>query len=217
MTLGEALACAQEGRIDGVGFALTDSDPFVSVGLENCRDAETDATDGWARALVGRLDSCMEVAPSRTGFHVAVRGTLPSGNAQAGGPRLSDATQFRPMTGDCADGAPAVVAERNGVLATAHSAHFEADSKLSSSVDAVTPAVSINPVSPGASDSDRAPADMRPDEISGPDDDLADDGVVCRASNVVGGVAFTRLRRGDTGGYDDRDGADAALCSTLTS
>ncbi|WEL24755.1 phage NrS-1 polymerase family protein [Haloferax volcanii] len=214
-TFDEALACAREGRVDGVGFAFTDDDPFVGIELENCRDVETGATDEWARALVDRLDSYTEVTPSGTGFRVIVRGTLPSGSARAGGLELSDATRFRPVTGDCADGAPAAVAERSDALATVHGAYFETDPEPSPSVDAVAPAASIDSVNPDAPNSDRAPADARLDEISGPGNDLTDDEVVRRASNAVNGVAFTRLWRGDASGYDDRDEADAALCSML--
>ncbi|POG53864.1 phage NrS-1 polymerase family protein [Haloferax marisrubri] len=213
-TFDEALASARDGRADGVGFVFTDDDPFVGIKLDKCRDGETGAADGWARAVVDRLDSYTELNSSGTGYRVIVRGTLPSGSARAESLELSDDARFCPVTGDRVDGTPAAVAERGDALAAIHGAYFEADPEPSPTPP-VEPATAIDSANPVAPSSDRTPADARLDEMSGPGNDLADDEVVRRASNAVNAVKFTHLWRGDAGGYDDHDEADAALCSIL--
>ncbi|RDZ54435.1 hypothetical protein C5C07_02565 [Haloferax sp. Atlit-4N] len=204
-TFDEALASARDGPADGVGYVFTDDDPFVVVDIGECRDSETGATERWAWELVDRLDSHTQINPSGTGYHVLVRGTLPSGSDRAGSLGLSDDAGFFPVTGDRLEGTSAAIAERSDVLAAIHGAYFEADPEPS-------PTPAVESVAP---DSDRAPVDARLDEVSGPGNDLADDEVIDRASTAVNGVKFTHLWRGDTSGYDDRDEADAALCSIL--
>ncbi|GGC53861.1 hypothetical protein [Haloferax sulfurifontis] len=216
-TFEEALARVRGGPADGVGYVFTDDDPFVSIELDNCRDTETGATEAWAQTLVDRLDSYTEVSPSGTGYRVIVRGTLPPGRTRADALELSAGARFCPVTGDRVDGAPAAVAERSDALAGVHGAYVEAGPEPSRTPTIGPDAPAADPVhsDPATPESDRAPADARLNELSGPGNDLADDEVVRRASNAVNGVTFTRLWRGDASGYDDRDEADAALCSIL--
>ncbi|CQR51071.1 phage NrS-1 polymerase family protein [Haloferax massiliensis] len=213
-TFDEALAFVRDGRADGVGYVFTDDDPFVSIELDNCRDTDTGATAAWARTLVDRLDSYTEVSPSGTGLQVIVRGTLPLGRTRADALELSAGARFCPVTGDRVDGAPPAVAERSDALAAIHGAYVEVDPEPPT----VTPVESVNALdstNPDAPSAGRAPADARLDEISGPGNDLDDDEIVDRASTTVNRVTFTHLWRGDASDYDDRDEADAALCSIL--
>jgi len=206
-TFEEALARVRDGPADGVGYVFTDDDPFVGITLDRCRDGETGATEEWARALVDRLDSYAEVRPAETGYRVIVRGTLPPGRTRAEALELSDGARFCPVTGDRVDGAPAAITERSDVLAAVHGAYVEVDPDS----EPPTP----TPAGPVAPDADRAPADALLDEMSGPGNDLDDDEIVHRAETAVNRVTFTHLWRGDTSDYDDRDAADAALCSIL--
>ncbi|EMA01752.1 phage NrS-1 polymerase family protein [Haloferax denitrificans] len=213
-TFEEALARVRRGPADGVGYVFTDDDPFVGITLDRCRDGETGVTEEWARALVDRLDSYAEVRPAGTGYRVIVRGALPPGRTRAEALELSDRARFRPVTGDRVGGAPAAIAERSDVLAAAHGAYVESgpDSEPPTPTPAGPVAMPADPVEP---DADRVPADALLDEMSGPGNDLGDDEIVDRASTAVNRVTFTRLWRGDASGYDDRDEADAALCSIL--
>jgi len=75
----DALYAAQfliKGGKGGIGFVLTEDDPFVGVDLDKCIiDGELHPA---AQAIVDALDSYTDLSPSRTGLHVIVRGSKPS-------------------------------------------------------------------------------------------------------------------------------------------
>jgi hypothetical protein len=63
----------------GIGFVFTESDPFIGIDLDHCRDAETGEITAAALAIVARLDTYTEPSVSGTGLHLIARGTLPAG------------------------------------------------------------------------------------------------------------------------------------------
>jgi len=81
-TVEQALA-ALDGY-DGIGFVLTDRDPFADAHLDHCRDEETGIIEPWAHKIVETLSSYTEITPSGTGLCVFVRGTLPPGGRKRG-------------------------------------------------------------------------------------------------------------------------------------
>src|SRR5438477_459566 len=40
---------------DGVGFVLTDSDPYTALDLDKCRNPETGHIAAWAQAIIDRF------------------------------------------------------------------------------------------------------------------------------------------------------------------
>jgi putative DNA primase/helicase len=60
----------------GIGFAVTEADPFVGVDLDHAI-GEDGAIAPWARAIVDRLQSYTEITPSTRGLRIWIRGVLP--------------------------------------------------------------------------------------------------------------------------------------------
>jgi hypothetical protein len=58
-----------------VGFVLTESDPFVCIDLDGCRDPENGFVWPWAGNIVDRFQSYTEISPSGTGLKIFVRST----------------------------------------------------------------------------------------------------------------------------------------------
>ncbi|WP_042662068.1 bacteriophage-like protein [Haloferax sp. ATB1] len=197
-TFDEARAYAADGSADGVGYVFTDDDSFVGIDLDKCRDPETGVTDDWAQKLIDRLDSYTEVSPSRTGYHVIIRGTLPPGGNRTGNLELYDDARFFTVTGDHVAGTPTTVGDRQDALDVIHDAYFETPAAVESAT--TTPTTATATTTNGS---------------TGPGNDLEDDELIERASNAANGAKFSRLWRGDTTGYDSHSEADMALCSML--
>ena len=70
-TFNVALAAYQAGDFDGIGFVLTENDPFTMVDLDKCTD------ELWAVDMMSALDSYTEGTPSGDGYHVISEATKP--------------------------------------------------------------------------------------------------------------------------------------------
>lgn len=68
------------GGYEGIGFVLSNDDPYVGVDLDSCRDAETGELAPWAEAIVTKLASYCEISPSGTGVKLTLRGAKPEGS-----------------------------------------------------------------------------------------------------------------------------------------
>ena len=47
----------------GIGFVLTDDDPYAGGDLDACRDPKTGKIDTWAQEIIDQLDTYTEVSP----------------------------------------------------------------------------------------------------------------------------------------------------------
>lgn len=65
------------GKANGIGFVVTEGDPYCGVDLDDCRNPETGAIEEWAQKFVDRFDSYTEASPTGTGLHIIVRAKLP--------------------------------------------------------------------------------------------------------------------------------------------
>lgn len=82
-TFVDALAFARRAGLPGVGFVVTEGDPFVGIDLDKCRDPQTGEIDAWAGQLIETFDSYTEISPSGTGVRIWIRtttGLLPDGS-----------------------------------------------------------------------------------------------------------------------------------------
>lgn len=74
----EAIVKAYRPKRDaGIGYVFAETDPFVGVDFDGCRDPETGKVSTWARDWIVKLDSYSEVSPSKTGVKVWVEGKSP--------------------------------------------------------------------------------------------------------------------------------------------
>lgn len=63
------------GDVVGVGVVLTESDPFIGVDIDDCRDPETGEITPGAVSVLSGMHTYVEVSPSGTGIRGFVRGT----------------------------------------------------------------------------------------------------------------------------------------------
>jgi len=70
----EAYNACQEEKGVGIGFVLTEDDPYLAVDFDEVRDPETGDTEDWVLEAVDRWDAYAEVSPSETGVHVWLKG-----------------------------------------------------------------------------------------------------------------------------------------------
>jgi hypothetical protein len=74
--LKSAMLAYTEGRCDGIGFVLTDSN-ICAADLDHCRDPDSSALIPWAADVVARSGTYCEVTPSQAG--VRIIGTTTTG------------------------------------------------------------------------------------------------------------------------------------------
>lgn len=74
-----ARSAVESGRAAGVGFVLTDDDPYTIIDLDGLRNPETGVLDDAAKQIIAEMNSFTEVSLSGTGLHVIIRGKSPDG------------------------------------------------------------------------------------------------------------------------------------------
>lgn len=106
-----ALEQFRDEKYDGIGFVLTEDDPFVGVDFDDCRDAETGETASEVEAVVERLDSYTEASPSEEGLHTLAIGEKPEGYGSKGGKYIEiyHSGRYFTVTGDHLDGTPETI------------------------------------------------------------------------------------------------------------
>jgi len=86
-------------QLDGIGFILSDRDPFCVVDLDHCRDRETGRIDPIAASYIARLNSYTEISVSGCGIHVFVRAKLPPRHRRLGHFEIYDSARFITVSG----------------------------------------------------------------------------------------------------------------------
>ena len=176
-------------RYDGIGFVLTEDDPYTGIDIDKCRNAETGEIAPWARKIVAAFDSYTEVSPSGTGLHIFVKATLPGPNNRKGPLEMYESGRYFTLSGDHVAETPTEIHERQDVLERLYRHVFKIE-KASDATNGHKPRT--------------APLDIE-------DEDL-----LALAKQAKNGEKFSRLWRGDTSDYAGDDSrADLALCSLL--
>src|SRR5262245_52146540 len=81
-TFANAIQFHHAGHVDGIGYVLTASDPFVAVDLDKCVAAGM--VEPWATEIIAQLASYTEISPSGHGIRILCLGTLPPGRRRNG-------------------------------------------------------------------------------------------------------------------------------------
>lgn len=71
-------------RFDGIGFVLSDADPFGGIDLDHAIDPETGEIHPWALEIVNRFPTYWEQSPSGTGLRAFLKATLPEESSPGG-------------------------------------------------------------------------------------------------------------------------------------
>jgi putative DNA primase/helicase len=192
----DALAAVKDGAVDGLGYVLSEEDPYTLVDLDECRDPATDAIDAWALDIIRRLDSYTEVSVSGMGVHVLVKAKLPPGGRKRGYVEMYDDKRFLVMTGQHLPETPVTINERQAQIDALHAEVWptkEAQAKEAKLAESATPRA-------GAATTGRA---------------LSDAEVLHRATDAKNGAKVATLYSGDRSGYSSPSEADYALIGEL--
>jgi hypothetical protein len=100
----------------GLGYVLTDDDPYTGIDLDACVDPLTGEVSPEAQAIVHDMDSYTEITPSATGLRIFVRGKLPPTHRKKGHIEMYDTVRFLTVTGWHHEGTPADILPRQGAL-----------------------------------------------------------------------------------------------------
>lgn len=93
----KALDNVQLGEM-GLGFVLTEADPYVCVDLDKCLD-ETATLSLAARATLDLLRGYVELSPSNRGLHVWVKSEEAIGNRRTKGIEIYSSVRWMTVTG----------------------------------------------------------------------------------------------------------------------
>lgn len=190
-----ALRHATKPTVDGIGFVFTDTDPYVGIDLDDCRNPETGSLSDEAVGIVMRLQSYTEISPSGTGLHIIARGSLPEGPRRRGSVEMYDESRFFTMTGDRLFATPTTVCKRTQAIKAVHRTHVAVDERREQKGSSST----------GGTNRHVTTTSPLPD----------DESLLERARTAENGEKFTRLWDGDIAGYDSHSEADMALCCLL--
>lgn len=126
---------------DGIGFVLTEADPFVGVDLDHCiTDGEIDA---WAQSIVDKLQSYTEITPSGEGLRIFITGSLPAEGRKRGNFEVYSHARYLTVTGQHLTGTPLQVHARPQEILTVHHSVFGETSESPQNA----PRIAVQPLS----------------------------------------------------------------------
>lgn len=173
--------------IAGIGYVFSANDPFTGIDLDKCRNPETGEIEPWARDIITRHNSYVEISPSGRGVHIIINGRVPPGGNNKGQVEMYSQSRFFTVTGQHLEGTPTTIEKRQVALEALHTEIFGHEKREASP----------NPLEPS------------------PGIKLTDDAVIAKA-RAQNGDKFDRLMAGDLTEYDGDDSrADLAICSLL--
>ncbi|WP_157884778.1 hypothetical protein [Halorubrum aethiopicum] len=114
--LETALDSYRRGNYDGIGFVLTDEDPFAGVDFDDIREPSTGDVDEKIEGIIKRLNSYSEVSPSGTGIHTLIQGEKPSGYTNIENIEVYDSKQYFTFSGEHLESTPKTIKDRREEL-----------------------------------------------------------------------------------------------------
>lgn len=110
-TFDECVNAMQTGMYSGIGFVLTDNDPYAFIDLDDTKGDQT-ALDRQIK-IYNEFNSYAERSPSGSGLHIIIKGAIPSGRRRSF-IELYSSQRYMTMTGDIYRNSP--IAEQNELL-----------------------------------------------------------------------------------------------------
>ena len=185
----DALYAHRSGKADGIGFMLSDGDPFCGIDLDKCIDPHTGEMEDWAKDIVENIAGYIEFSPSKTGVHIITKAGL-SGlkGRRKGRIELYDCGRYFTVTGEGIKMTPSPIPDQQIQLNSLHKRVF------------------------GRLESDMEQSQRHTQTYNA----LNDTELLKRIQRSKQGAKFTPLWSGDTTGYESHSEADLALCSILS-
>ncbi len=120
----------KQANATGLGFVLTEGDPYCCIDLDHVWDPETKKfTEVKAEKIIKDLNSYTEFSPSGTGFHVWVKAVLDDKGRRQGFVEIYDRTRYMTVTGKHFEGTPETIEPRQGEVAQLLISEFSPEQK----------------------------------------------------------------------------------------
>ena len=117
----------EKGRVDGVGFVLTESDPFCAIDLDHCITSEG-KIEPWAKIIIEQFNSYSERSPI-DGIRILLKGKIPDGGRKNGNVEVYCNSRYITVTGVHLEGTPTTIEDRQGILTKFYEEHFKDSSQ----------------------------------------------------------------------------------------
>jgi putative DNA primase/helicase len=137
-----AYAVMQKAGFAGVGFVLTEEDPYIALDLDDCVTEVGGIIEPWAQEIVDRLRSYTEYSPSGHGLCIFVRGHLPPGGRKKEQLELYSCDRYVTVTGHHVDGTSLMIELHALELQELHSIYFPAHPDAGTNGDGHRPPIS---------------------------------------------------------------------------
>lgn len=185
----EALA-KPKNRFDGIGFILSESDPYVFIDLDHVVD--DGEIEPWAREVIARVDSYTEFSQSGTGIHIIARAKKPGPRCRTHSKpqfEIYEDVRLVVFTGRLWDTSPAQISDAQKAVSEVY---FEVFGENPRNVPPKETTKNARPIG------------------------KSDPVIIEEALSATNGEKFGRLWHGNTGEYNgDASAADMALCCML--
>lgn len=187
-----AVLLENAGTYSGLGFVLTDDDPFIGFDWDHVRNSTTGDFEPGIMEEITSLNSYAEVSQSGEGVHVIAKGTIPGPKRRSGQREIYSRGRYFAITGNHIEGTsftvndvpePAVKAIYEKIDSTAQSSQSKGQLEKRSVLENIS---------------------------------FTDENIIELCSNAVNGEKFRKLFSGDwEGDYKSWSEADLALCSLI--
>ena len=115
---------ASADRFDGIGFVLTEDDPFVGVDFDKCYCPAFKLIDPVIEQHLKSLNTYVEISPSGRGLRALLRGRLPVDGRKNGRVEIYQTRRYVTLTGHILPGYPVSIEPRQAELETFYQKAF---------------------------------------------------------------------------------------------
>jgi len=115
VTFEAAVDALQTGHYSGIGFVMTENDPYTFIDLDTYDPTLTPDDKARHQRIAHAFDTYSELSPSGQGLHIIVKGSVPTGRRRAG-VEVYSSGRYMTMTGNVWRNAP--VNEQQELLTT---------------------------------------------------------------------------------------------------
>lgn len=120
----------KENDFDGIGYVLTDDDPYVGIDIDHCVDRKTKEITSYATKIIKLMNSYTEFSPSGEGIRIFIKGELPSGGRRRKTIELYDNKRYLTLTGNHLKSTPKKIRSRKAEINRLHGMLFKKPLKL---------------------------------------------------------------------------------------
>ena len=99
-------------KYDGIGFVLSDKDPFVGLDFDEVHDPDTEKTEPWVDDIIHDINSYTEYSPSGQGIRSIVEAEKPPGKCRQGQIEIYGTLRYLTITGHLYNGSSPNIEKR---------------------------------------------------------------------------------------------------------